>query len=304
MSTLAERADLAGGARGGGPKVARRGRRRRQRWSSTSTWPGRAAARRGRDGGRAARRAGRRGPAGRRAAGHGLVCGRRPAARRPRSRSGPAEAGLAEERVIRGMHPLTGQRLRPLAAEELQRHPAAVAPRTPTCSTAPPARTRPTSGWSRWPRCATSPPLRDADGHVARFPSAERVLAACLESIRRAQAERPGRRRLDANQVFLYVWPPIEVPLRELIAVAQRLAPLTVGIGLEEICCAAPAADGADGALGETALRFTLPARRRRDGRAGADPPDRAARAARRLHPEGAGRPPPRHGLPVRDRAA
>ena len=56
-------------------------------------------------------------------------------------------------------------------------------------------------------------PLRDADGQVVAFPAVERALAACLDGIRRAQAEPAGASRLDANRVFLYVWPPIEVPL-------------------------------------------------------------------------------------------
>ena len=44
---------------------------------------------------------------------------------------------------------------------------------------------------------------------------------------------RPGAKRLDANRIFLYVWPTIEVPLNELGEFARAAAPLTAGAGLE-----------------------------------------------------------------------
>ena len=58
-------------------------------------------------------------------------------------------------------------------------------------------------------------PLRDAAGRVVAFPAVERALTACLDGIRRQQARRRGE-RLDANRIFLYVWPTIEVSLDEL----------------------------------------------------------------------------------------
>ena len=54
------------------------------------------------------------------------------------------------------------------------------------------------------PRC-------NEDGEVVGVPAIERTLAACLDGIRRAQAQR-GKKRLDANRVVLYVWPMIDVP--------------------------------------------------------------------------------------------
>jgi len=49
---------------------------------------------------------------------------------------------------------------------------------------------------------------------VIAFPAAERTLAACLESIRAHQTQRAAEQRLDANRIFLYAWPPIDVPWR------------------------------------------------------------------------------------------
>ena len=65
-----------------------------------------------------------------------------------------ADDGLAEERVIRGLHPLTAQRLN---LWRLKNFPACACRRrrTPTCSTSSRRRTRTTSASSRWPRCAT-----------------------------------------------------------------------------------------------------------------------------------------------------
>ena len=100
-----------------------------------------------------------------------------------------------------------------VAAEELHRHPdAGRAGHLPV----PPGRartTRPTSGSSRWPRSGTSRRCGTPTARSSASRSAERVLAACLESIRRVQAQRTSKQRLDNNRVFLHVWPPIEVPL-------------------------------------------------------------------------------------------
>jgi hypothetical protein len=66
----------------------------------------------------------------------------------------PAADGLAEERLIRGLHPLTAQRLNLWRLKNFTgvRLPS---PRTPTCSTSSRRTTRTTNGSSRWPRCAT-----------------------------------------------------------------------------------------------------------------------------------------------------
>src|SRR6185436_20634630 len=102
-------------------------------------------------------------------------------------------------------------------------------------------------------------PLRDSDGKVVAFPSAERVLAACLESIRRVQAQRSGRQRLYDNRVFLQVWPAIEVPLSDLAGFAQISTPLTLGTGLAEIMVLARLLQD-DGTLKDVALRFAYQA--------------------------------------------
>ena len=141
---------------------------------------------------RPARRTGRTQPA--------LAAGRRvtvtvvPHRRTTRCSSSPSGRpadGLAEERVIRGMHPLTGQRLDLWRLKNFNgtRMPSAegtylfhlVAPNNPA-----------DERLVALAEVRDVTPLRDGDGKVVAFPSAERVLAACLESIRRVQAQRSG----------------------------------------------------------------------------------------------------------------
>jgi acetyl/propionyl-CoA carboxylase alpha subunit/acetyl-CoA carboxylase carboxyltransferase component len=170
----------------------------------------------------------------------------------------PSADGLTEERVIRNMHPLTGQRLDLWRLKNFNgtRMPSAegtylfhlVAPNNPADERLVAlAEVRDVTA------------LRDGDGKVVAFPSAERVLAACLESIRRVQAQRSGRQRLDDNRVFLHVWPPIEVPLSDLAGFAQMSTPLTLGTGLAEIMVLARLRQD-DGSLKDVALRFAYQA--------------------------------------------
>src|SRR4029077_1074232 len=78
-------------------------------------------------------------------------------------------------------------------------------------------------------------PLRDAEGRVHALPAAEGVLGACLDAIRKVQAQRPANRRLDNNLIFIYVWPPSDLTPEDLMAVAQRVVPTTAGAGVEEV---------------------------------------------------------------------
>src|SRR3712207_2871429 len=78
-------------------------------------------------------------------------------------------------------------------------------------------------------------PLRDEAGEIVGYPTVQRQLTACLDSLRRAQSRRRSRRPLEHNRVILYTWPSIEVPLSEVATFARTAAPLTVGAGLDQI---------------------------------------------------------------------
>jgi len=163
------------------------------------------------------------------------VCGRSDGQERVRQFTfRPADGQLAEELVIRDIHPLTGQRLDLWRLKNFSgtRLPSAEDTYLFRCV----ARDNPDDERLvalAEVRDVTS--LRDTSGRIIGFPAVERAFATCLESIRRTQAGRRAGHRLDANRIFLYVWPPIDVALGELTAFARAAAPLTARAGLAEV---------------------------------------------------------------------
>jgi acetyl-CoA carboxylase carboxyltransferase component len=167
-----------------------------------------------------------------------------------------AEGGFQEERVTRELHPMLARRLHlwRLANFELTRLPAAEDVHLFHCT----ARENPSD--ERLVALAELrdlTPVRDAAGRLTALPEPERVLAACLDGIRRVQAQRPPSRRLHGNRVLLYAWPSIEVPLDELVEVTRTLAPLTAGLGLEEVSMEARVPAPPDGELRNMAFGFS-----------------------------------------------
>jgi acetyl/propionyl-CoA carboxylase alpha subunit/acetyl-CoA carboxylase carboxyltransferase component len=168
----------------------------------------------------------------------------------------PAEGGFQEERVTRELHPMIAQRLHlwRLGNFELTRVPAVEDVHLFHCT----ARENPSD--ERLVALAEVrdlTPVRDTSGRLTALPEPERVLAACLDGIRRVQAQRPPNRRLHGNRVLLYVWPSIEVPRDELRAVTRTLAPLTAGLGLEEVLIEARVRTPPDDELRNMALGFS-----------------------------------------------
>jgi acetyl/propionyl-CoA carboxylase alpha subunit/acetyl-CoA carboxylase carboxyltransferase component len=78
-------------------------------------------------------------------------------------------------------------------------------------------------------------PVRDADGRVTSLPELERVFAACIGDLRHALARFPAGRRPEWNRVVLHVWPPVDIPAGELDPVVRALAPMTEGLGIEQV---------------------------------------------------------------------
>ena len=120
------------------------------------------------------------------------------------------DGGLAEDLTIRDMHPLTGQRLDLWRLKNFNgtRLPAAAG----TYLFHVVAKENPSDE-----RLVALAEVRDVTtqlneaGEVVGVPAIERALAACLDGIRRAQAQR-GKKRLDTNRVVLYVWPVLDIP--------------------------------------------------------------------------------------------
>ncbi|HEY5248331.1 MAG TPA: biotin/lipoyl-containing protein, partial [Dermatophilaceae bacterium] len=146
----------------------------------------------------------------------------------------PSQGRMQEERVIRGLHPLIGQRF------DLWRLKNFKGTQLPAIEDTylfhlvahdNPADERLVA----YGEIHDVTPLRDASGQVVGFPAVELKLASCLQSIRASQAGRGTAHRPAANRIVLYVWPPIDIPLSDLSGFARASAPMTGGAGLEEI---------------------------------------------------------------------
>ncbi|HVE24260.1 MAG TPA: carboxyl transferase domain-containing protein [Sporichthya sp.] len=142
--------------------------------------------------------------------------------------------GLAEDRLIRGLHPLVAQRLgvNRLVNFDLTRLPAddgVYLYRATGKANADDERIIALA------EIRDVHPLRDANGRVLAVPTVERVLTSCVQGIRSVQARRPAGRRLDRNRIVLAVSPTARVPMEELDVVVRALVPLTAGAGLEEV---------------------------------------------------------------------
>ena len=143
------------------------------------------------------------------------VCTRAATSRRQVRPSGRRDGGLAEERVIRDMHPLTGQRL------DLWRLKNFDGTRLPSAEDTylfhVVAKDNPTDE-----RLVALAEIRDVDAAAGRGRRGHRLPGggAAADRLPRRHAAGAGRRggggALDANRIFLYVWPTIEVPLDEL----------------------------------------------------------------------------------------
>jgi len=168
----------------------------------------------------------------------------------------PSPDGPAEERIIRGLHPLTAQRLNLWRLKNFdgERVPSA----EDTYLFHITAKDNPNDErFIAMAEVRDLTPLRDDAGVIVGFPTVERQLTACLDSLRRAQSLRRSRRPLEHNRVYLYAWPSIEVPLTEVADFARTSAPATLGAGLDQIMLLARLQEEESGPPREVALRFS-----------------------------------------------
>ncbi|HEY1818787.1 MAG TPA: carboxyl transferase domain-containing protein [Trebonia sp.] len=146
-----------------------------------------------------------------------------------------AGTGLAEDRLIRGLHPQIAERLQisrlrefdltrlPSADEEIYLFKAAAKSNKADERLIAMGQVRDLT------------PLREADGRLVALPALENVLAGCLDAIRTVQAQRPQRKRFDANRIMIYVWPTASLTAEEINSLVHRIRPTTSGAGLEEV---------------------------------------------------------------------
>ena len=202
--------------------------------------------------------------------------------------------GLGEDRVIRGLHPLIAERLQlpRLRNFDLTRLPSAdeevyvfhcVAPDNPA-----------DERLAAMAQVRDLTPLRDADGRILALPAVEGALDACLDAIRKVQAQRPAKKRFDTNRITIYAWPPSELTIEELTAVAQRVLPITAGAGLEQVLFLGRQRDPATGELTDIAVEISYDGGRADVGRPSRRPSrsSRSTTTGRRCsRPGGAARP-------------
>ncbi|MGK2929274.1 MAG: carboxyl transferase domain-containing protein [Acidimicrobiales bacterium] len=187
--------------------------------------------------------------------------GQGPAPASGRERIGPftwerdGAGNLVEQVVYRGLHPMIGRRLNLWRLEnfEVSRLPGADDTHVFDCvAVDQPSDER----LIAVAEVRDITPLRDADGTLIALPELERVLASCLDGIRQAQAADPDRQRLEWNRVMLFVWPPVEISLDEVNAVAKRLVPLTTGLGIEQVMVQGRLVDPGSGRADDVVVRL------------------------------------------------
>ncbi|MFI1912377.1 carboxyl transferase domain-containing protein [Nocardia sp. NPDC020380] len=171
------------------------------------------------------------------------------------------ESGFVEERLIRGLHPYIAQRMQfeRLSKFDLTRVSSsdddevhlfrAVAKDNPS-----------DDRLVAFAQVRDLTELRDLDGRLVALPTAEIVLATCLDSIRRAQSQRPTAKRFNTNRIVVYVWPPSGITRAELDTLAKRMLQTAGGAGLEEMVFIGRQRNSRTGELRKTALRIRFDA--------------------------------------------
>ncbi|MEO3826496.1 carboxyl transferase domain-containing protein [Actinomadura sp. B10D3] len=172
----------------------------------------------------------------------------------------PSPTGMTEDRLIRGLHPYIAQRMQ---MERLNKFDLTRLPSSDEevylfqCV----ARENPSDDrLVAFAQVRDLKELRDHEGRLLALPTAEYTVATCLDSIRRALARRPSKKRFSTNRIVIYVWPPSDLTRAELEMLAERMLPSTEGAGLEEILFIARRRDPESGALTKVAVRITFDA--------------------------------------------
>ncbi|MBW0274642.1 fused acetyl/propionyl-CoA carboxylase subuit alpha/methylmalonyl-CoA decarboxylase subunit alpha [Nocardia sp. MH4] len=173
----------------------------------------------------------------------------------------PSATGMAEERLIRGLHPYIAQRMQMerLRKFDLTRLPSSddeevylfrcVAKGNPS-----------DDRLIAFAQVRDLAALREHDGRLLALPTAESTIATCVDSIRRAQSRRPSAKRLNTNRIVMYIWPPMDVTSEELATIGGHVLPTAVGAGLEEILLIARQRDPQTGELTKVGVRIAIDA--------------------------------------------
>ncbi|MFD3458132.1 carboxyl transferase domain-containing protein [Nocardia fluminea] len=170
----------------------------------------------------------------------------------------PSVTGMAEERLIRGLHPYIAQRmqLERLRKFDLTRLPSSdeevylfrgVAKENPS-----------DERLIAFAQVRDLAALRDHEGRLVALPTAESAIATCVDSIRRAQSRFPSAKRLNTNRIVMYIWPHMDVTRAELETIGGHVLPTAAGAGLEEILLIARQRDPETGELTKVGVRISF----------------------------------------------
>ena len=170
----------------------------------------------------------------------------------------PSDNGFDEVQLFRGVHPMTGERLHlwRLRDFKLTRQPTvedvyllhAVANANPN-----------DERLFAVAEVRDLTPIRDTHGVIVRLPCLERKFSEAVAAIRVVQSQRPERKRLYWNRIFLYIWPALDLSPTEVDAFVHRLAPSTAGLGLEQVVVRARIPNSRTGELRDTIVRISAP---------------------------------------------
>ncbi len=169
----------------------------------------------------------------------------------------PGPSGLAEDEVLRGLHPMMGDRLQLWRLREFDLERL----RSPEDVYLFHGAARVNAKDERLFALAEVRDLTAAyndRGEPTALPELERVLVSVLETIRGFQARRPLHRRLMWNRVLLHAWPVIEFHPDEVRAIVERAASPWAGLGIEQVAIQGRLRDGG-GAVRDAVLRFYVP---------------------------------------------
>ena len=169
----------------------------------------------------------------------------------------PGPSGLVEDKVLRGLHPMMGDRLQLWRLREFDLERLA----SPEDIYMFHGVARANAKDGRLFALAEVRDLtrvHDERGRAVSLPEFERVLVSVLEAIRGFQARRPLHRRLMWNRVLLHAWPVIELNPDDVRTVVERLAPRTAGLGIELVAIQGRLREK-DGTAHDRVLRFYAP---------------------------------------------
>ncbi|THV10146.1 ATP-grasp domain-containing protein [Nocardioides caeni] len=151
----------------------------------------------------------------------------------PATDGGPA--GVVEDQLVRGVHPMVGRRLNLWRLQDFHvtRLPATDDVLLFDCVARDNRTDRRLVAVAQVRQLVV---VRDEDGTVVGVPHAERAIENCLESIRRARtAMGAAGSKLDMNHVWVQVWPVVEADPAQLTALQGKITPLSDGAGIEEV---------------------------------------------------------------------